>query len=245
MVVRQAANVLEILEYFARRKRPAMMSEIADELGWARSSTFNIVSTLIERGFLYEPRQRGGYYPTPRWLVLAQTISDAEPLPEAAYSLVSEVAAETGETTAIGAPAGLSAVFIAVEESKQPIRYFASVGRTLPIHATATGRAILSQYSPAERQQLYRKIEFIRYLPATVTSIEAVEAEIRRSIQRGWFQGVSEFSDQLCGVALPLPIHARRLSIVVAGPQFRCEQRMVELAAILKRAVDRFAPSWS
>ena len=48
MLVKQAANVLELMEYFARRRRPATLAEIADDLGWPRSSTFNLVGTIAE-----------------------------------------------------------------------------------------------------------------------------------------------------------------------------------------------------
>jgi len=240
MFVRQAANVLDILEYFARRRRPATLSEMADDLGWPRSSTFNLIGTLLDKGYLYEPRTRGGYYPTPRWLIQSQAVADAEPLPEAIYALVAEVAEETGETTAIGAPAGTSIVFIHVVESQASIRYFAQVGHKLPIHASSTGRAILSQYSPDERQAVYRKTKFVKYARNTLTSIDEVEAEIRRSLQRGWFQSISDFSPDLCGVALPLPLGPRRLSMVVAGPEFRCVERIEQMADIMKRAIGRF-----
>jgi DNA-binding IclR family transcriptional regulator len=66
MIVRQAANVLDILEYFARTKKPATLAELADHFGWPRSSTFNLLTTLSEKGYLYEPRPRAGNYPTPR-----------------------------------------------------------------------------------------------------------------------------------------------------------------------------------
>src|SRR3546814_12524314 len=66
MIVRQAANALEILEYFARRLKPATPAEIAEDLGWPRSSTFKLVGTLASKGYLYEPRARGGYSPIPR-----------------------------------------------------------------------------------------------------------------------------------------------------------------------------------
>ena len=241
MFVRQAANVLEILEYFAKRKTPATLSEVADDLGWPRSSTFNLLSTLTDKGFLYEPASRSRYYPSPRWLALAQTIAAAEPLPEAVHTLMAEVAAETGETTAIGAPAGISAVFIDVEESASPIRYFATVGHRLPIHASSTGRAILAQYSREERDQVYRKIVFQQYSPTTPASIEAVEAELRRSAERGWHQSLADYSPDLAGVAVPLPLPARRLSLVVAGPMFRCRDRIPEIAGILQSAVRRFS----
>ena len=67
MQVRRAANVIELLEFFAERGGPATLAEIADGLGWPRSSTFNLVGTLLDRGYLYEPSLRGSYYPSPRW----------------------------------------------------------------------------------------------------------------------------------------------------------------------------------
>jgi len=241
MQVKQAANVLELLEFFARRQRPATLAELSDELGWPRSSTFNLIGTLAEKGYLYEPRSRGGYYPSPRWFVMAQAVSQAEPLPEAALMLVSEVAEETGETTAIGAPAGIHTMWIHAIESTAPIRYFGRIGHRLPIHASSTGRAILAQYSLAERQAVYRKLSFERFSETTPMSIDAVEAELRRSAARGYHFSNGDFSKDLVGVALPLPIGQRRLSIVVAGPQFRCLDKVPAIAETIRSAIARFA----
>lgn len=55
MNVKQAANVLDLLEFFARHKRPATLAEVAKAMEWPRSSTFNLLGTLASRGFLYEP----------------------------------------------------------------------------------------------------------------------------------------------------------------------------------------------
>ena len=241
MQVKQAANVLELLEFFAHRQRPATLAELSDELGWPRSSTFNLIGTLAEKGYLYEPRARGGYYPSPRWLAMAQAVSQAEPLPEAALLLVAEVAEETGETTAIGAPAGIYTMWIHAIESTAPIRYFGRVGHRLPIHASSTGRAILAQYSFAERQAVYRKLSFERYSATTPMSIDAVEAELRRSATRGYHFSNGDFSKDLVGVALPLPIGQRRLSIVVAGPQFRCLDRVPAIAEAIRSGIARFS----
>jgi IclR family transcriptional regulator, acetate operon repressor len=242
MIVRQAAYVLDIFEYFARTRKPASLAEVADHFGWPRSSTFNLLSTLAEKGYLYEPRPRAGYYPTPRWLALATTISEAEPLPAWTHALIAELSLETGETTALVAPAGTMAVFIDVVEPSTPIRYFAQIGHRVPIHATASGRALLLQYSPEERNALYRKIEFKQYGTTTPISIDAVEAELRRSVERGYCQSFGDFSRDLGGGAMPLPIGDRRLSIVVAGPEFRVRPRIEEVAGIMKKSILRHCP---
>jgi DNA-binding IclR family transcriptional regulator len=242
MIVRQAANVLEIMEFFASTRKPATLAEIADHFGWPRSSTFNLLATLSEKGYLYEPRRRGGYYPTPRWLSMARMVSEVEPLPPWTHTLVSDLSTETGETASVVAPSGVMAVFIDVVESQAPIRYFATIGHRIPIHASASGRALLLQYSKEERDQLYRKIEFRQYGPSTPISIEAVETELRNSIARGYCMSFGDYSRDLAGAAIPLPVGDRRLSVVVAGPEFRIGPRVPEVAALISRTVERLRP---
>ena len=241
MSVQQAAKVLELLEFFARTRRPATLAELSGALGWPRSSTFSLMQSLAERGYLYEPRARGGYYPSPRWLSLVQRVADAEPIPETLTTLVTELSAETGETVAIGGPAGTNAVFLVVQESSAAIRYYAAVGNRLPIHATATGRALLSQYGRAERMALYRRVTFHQYSPVTPLSIEAVEAALREAAGRGWHESHGDHAPDLTGVAVPLPLGERRLSLVVAGPEFRMIGRLPEIAATIRRTLLRYA----
>ncbi|WLA84818.1 IclR family transcriptional regulator [Bradyrhizobium elkanii] len=242
MIVRQAANVLEILEYFARTKKPATLAELADHFDWPRSSTFNLLTTLSEKGYLYEPRARSGYYPTPRWLAMARLVSEVEPLPIWTHALIADLSAETGETAAIAAPSGTMAVFLDVVESHAPIRYFAHIGHRIPIHATATGRALLLQYTSEERDAIYRKIEFRQYGPSTPISINAVETELRASIDRGYCQSFGDYSRDLTGVAIPTPIGERRLSVVAAGPEFRIGSKTGDVAATLRRLLERHRP---
>ena len=241
MLVRQAANVLELFEYFARRKRPATLAEISDDLSWPRSSTFNLVGTIAEKGWLYEPRARCGYYPSPRWLTLARIVADAEPLPDGTHALVVEIAEITGETTAIAALAGTSAILLDVVESRHSVRYFAEAGDRVPVYASSVGRAILAQHTIEERRAIYRKIRFEAFSDTTPMSAEAVETELQHAAARGYHQSSSEYTADLAGVALPLKLGARLLSVVVAGPTSRCLERRAQTAKQMQDVVTRHA----
>lgn len=239
MAVRQAANVVELLEFFHRRLKPATMAEISDDLGWPRSSTFNLVGTLAELGYLYEPRGRGGYYPSPKWMSTLRSIVDADPLAPALLDAIQAIRDRTGETTAVSQASGIQAIFLDVCETDQPIRYLATVGTHVPIHASSAGRAILSQYSVQERAAFYRKIRFTDYSPTTPMNAEAVEAEIAEAERRGYHQSEAEYIPDLAGVAIPVMVESRKLSIVVAGPVSRCLQLRPKTAEIIRQELER------
>lgn len=235
MAVKQILNALDLIEYFARTKKPASLAEIQQHFGWPRSSAYNILNTLVERGYMYEPARRGGYYPTPRLARVAEAIVSADPLNERLAELLRKLAEETGETAILAAPAGRFSVYLDVIESSSPIRYAAHVGMRIPIHAGASGRALLSLYSPAERASLLSKITFERYGTNALMTVEDVEAVLATSKKRGWYQSIREYSADLAAIAIPVMADDRRFAVVVAGPQYRLEDKCAEVAGVLQR----------
>ena len=239
MNVKQAANVLELIEFFAQHQRPATLADVARHFDWPRSSTFNLLGTLASRGYLYEPRARGGYYPSPLWMSLLRQVEQADPIPEPLRELLRSLAQKTGETAVLAATSGSQALFIDAVESPHAIRYIAAAGKTIPLHVTATGRALLSQLAPADRASVLRRAVFERYTTTTLMSVAAVEAEIQRSLQRGWFEGNAEYTTDLGGVALPMPLPHRRFALLVAGPMFRLKGRSADLAQTMRGEMER------
>jgi DNA-binding IclR family transcriptional regulator len=130
-------------------------------------------------------------------------------------------------------------LFVDVVESAHAVRYTAKVGKVVPMHAAATGRALLSQRPQAERAAFLRKAVFLRHTPNTLMSAEAVEQEIRRSLQRGWFVGHSEFSIGLGGVALALPMPGRHYAVLIAGPAERMADRYEKIARQARTIIEK------
>lgn len=237
MTVRQVENVLDLLEFFAERGKPASLAEVSQHFGWPRSSTFNVLSTLSNRGFLFEPEARGRFYPSPRWFTLAQAIYGSEPVPEPLLRIARDLAAKTGETICIGAASGMSVVFLHVIQSSARVRYAAEVGQRIPIHATASGQAIMSQWTENQRDTILRKVAFERYGSGTPMSIEAVEDQLRTGLNRGWFRSVSNYSVDLGGVSLPIVTSGRIFSLTIGAPIHRIEKIMYETACLTHEIV--------
>jgi DNA-binding IclR family transcriptional regulator len=238
MLVKQAANVIQLLEFFAERAKPASLAEISMHFGWPRSSTFNLLSTLATSGYLYEPGARGRFYPTPSWLHLSNRITSAEPVPEPLQQLVRHLADKTDETVCLSAPSGQHIVFLEVIQATAPIRYAADVGKRIPIHVSASGQAILSQLPPNHRAAILRKAVLERYADHSPMSIAEVEDSIMESLRRGWFRSASNYSQDLGGVSVPLVLSERIFSVTIAGPLYRMTERMYHIALTVHAAVE-------
>lgn len=240
MQVKQIANLFSLMELFARARKPLSVREIVDEFSWPRSSVFNMVSTMVEHGYLYQPVPRGGYYPTTRWMDLAREFTEFQPLPESVHGLLVELMEQTGETLILAAAEGTSAVFLDVVESPADIRYTVNVGQRLPIHITAAGRAILAQYSPAERAAILERVEYRNYEKGAFTTPQAVEEDIQQRAQTGWYINLACYQPNVAGIAVPFPFRHRRNAIVLGGPDSRIEPRVEALGTLLRDSVDRF-----
>lgn len=240
MRVKPISNLFLLMEFFAQVKRPLSVRDIVDEFDWPRSSVFNLVSTMVEHGYLYQPVPRGGYYPTNRWVELGREFSESQPLPASVHALLEDLAQRTGETLFLATGGGTSAVFLDVVESSADIRFIANVGQRLPIHVTAAGRAILSQYSPAERAATLARIDYRPYEKETFMSAQAVEDNIEQSAKDGWFVNMGMYAPGVAGIAVPFPFRGRRDAIALGAPVQRIETRVDAIGQQLRASVDRF-----
>ena len=49
--VKSAARILEVIELLARASEPVSLREVVAELGYPKSSTYNLLQTLVVRGY--------------------------------------------------------------------------------------------------------------------------------------------------------------------------------------------------
>jgi len=83
-------------------------------------------------------------------------------------------------------------------------------------------------------------VRFVPYQQDTLLSADDVERDIASSLQRGFFESRSGFTQDVAAVAVPMTLGGRKLSISVGGPAYRFSLRMAEVGAIMKSSVDRF-----
>jgi len=229
-------RVLDIIAFFDATQRPATLSAIAVAVGLPKSSCVLLLQTLISNGYLYEVAPRMGYYPTRRWLDTFSRISARDPVVERARPVLQYLRDETSESVIFARRAGDVVVYLEVLDSSEAIRYAARPGDTKPMHATATGKAILANLPEPERRAVLARVKRTALTPRTIVDRAILEKDLADGLARGWWLSLGETEADLTGVSTCVFFGAEPYAVVAAGLTSRVEGRLEQIGKLLVRA---------
>lgn len=202
--VKSAYRTMQILELMAARPGRPSLTELQRELGIPKSSLHNLLQTLVDRGWL-ETDSRGTTYSIGiRALRVGITYLDGDPVVQAAGPLLAELRAALDETLHLARLDGSDVVYLASRESAHHLRSSSRIGRRLPAHATALGKALLAARTPEELDaRLPARLEALT--PDTVTDRAVLDTELAQARLRGWSLERGQNTPGLACIAVAVP----------------------------------------
>ncbi|MFC7308884.1 IclR family transcriptional regulator [Streptomyces monticola] len=181
--VKSAARTVELLELLAARgDRPARLQELADELGVPRSSMYALLQTLIARGWVRTDATGSLYGIGLRTLLTGTSYLDTDPVVRVVRPYLDDASEQLGETIHLGRLDGMDIAYLATRESHEYLRTISRVGRRLPAHVGALGKALLAERPDAELPDG----PYEALTPRTLTTRTALTADLERARARGY-----------------------------------------------------------
>ncbi|HEV2376293.1 MAG TPA: IclR family transcriptional regulator [Streptosporangiaceae bacterium] len=237
--VKSAVRTIELLEFFGRTQTKRSLGEIHARLNYPKSSLYVLLQTLIQLGWV-ETDQTGLLYGLgARALLVGSAYLDGDEMVKLAGAAMDRLARETTETVHLARLDRTDVVYLASRESEHYLRPFSRVGRRLPAHSTALGKALLAERSDDElRELLPEQLEALT--ERTCTSRDALLEDLASTRRRGYATEREENTLGLScfGVALRTrtpPTDALSCSIPVARLN---PARAKSIAASLRAARD-------
>src|SRR5919202_6816957 len=140
--VHAALSVMELVV----AQGPLALGDLARELRLPKSTLHRICAILVERGWAIRDEQ-GRYEPGVRAIGLGSRAADL-PIVIGFRHTVAGLMTRYDETVCLAVLDGQESVFVAIEETSQPVRLQTWVGRRSPAFASASGRVILAARPP-------------------------------------------------------------------------------------------------
>jgi IclR family acetate operon transcriptional repressor len=220
--VKSATRTLDIIEYVVAHPRPLVAQEIATALGIPVSSLSYLLATLVDRNYLVREGRR--YSPGPG-LEKLQMHAEAYTLADRAAPLVRTLRVQLNETSSFFVREGWDVEALVTESSEQALRYAVPTGNRLPMHALASGKALLAKLSDAELDRYFAETDRIRFTPATVTGEKALRKEIAQIRQSAFAFTDEEFSLGIIGIGRAVTMGGETVgALSVAVPKARCDE---------------------
>ena len=183
--VKSAVRTVELLEYLAARPdRPARIREISSDLDMPRSSAHALLRTLMGQGWVRSDESGTLYGIGIRALLVGTSYLDGDPYLPMITPFLEELREQLDETFHVGRLDGHDVVYLATRESRQHHRTTSRVGRRLPAHATALGKALLADRFGAERARHVPDV-LAALTPYTTTDPAVLEEQLETARVRG------------------------------------------------------------
>ena len=162
------------------------LSELARHTELPPSTVHRLLMTLNRRGLVSHDSETGLWTVGVGLFRIGSAYLRIRKLPEIVRPVIRKLLDEVGETVNVSMLDQRELVCVAQAESHAPVRAFFRLGRRLPLHASAAGKAILAAGSPAFRDDLLEGAPIERFTDTTHRSRKALLADVGEVATRGW-----------------------------------------------------------
>ena len=153
-VIGAVANALELLQLFSGG-RAVQVNQASRQLGLSRSTVHRLLATLSTYGYVQQDPTTKAYLPGPALTGIGLAAAQGGAVSSYARDALTELAEATGETVHVMVLRGDHVLCLDSIESSQPVRTPSRIGWDLPSHSTAGGKALLSQLTDREVEEIF------------------------------------------------------------------------------------------
>ncbi len=243
-------RMIDLIELMVDHPQGIALSEIARQLGLAKSATHRLLSSLVRHRFVEQPPGREIYKLGLKLPALGFRYISRTGVLDVAQPVLDRLAQDTGELVRLTLADDDRLVWVAIAQgARHGLRYDPDMGSPVVLHATAPGRAWLATIPEDAAIRLVERCGFA--VPAhfgrqKIGTTPDLVAELDRTRQRGYAVAVEEGEPGASTVAMPIAVPGMTSgTISVTGPVMRMSaERLEELVPSLASAAEELATIW-
>ncbi|EXG81064.1 IclR family transcriptional regulator [Cryptosporangium arvum] len=204
-----AANVLAILRYFARQAGPVGAAAIARDLRLPRSTTYHLLATLADAGFVVHLPEERRYALGVSAYELGTGYTRQAPLQRLARVPLATLVDRLGQSAHLAVLHGREVIYVIEERAPGRPPLVTDVGVRLPAQLTASGRAMLAVLpKPAVRALFPDAGAFVRRHELGPTNYAELRRLLTAVTKAGYATEDGEVTPGFASVAAPVTDHS-------------------------------------
>lgn len=211
-----AVRAFRVMEVLAQHENGCPLAELVEAVELPKQTVHRLVGQLEFAGLLVrEPGTRRLQLGSRVERFSLATLMNG-PGRHERHAILRAVVDSTGETCNLTALAGTDIVYLDRVETSWPLRMMLSPGSHVPLHATSSGKLLMSLLPKPQRERLLRQMTLRGFTEATIVDREALERDLQETRRRRIGINRAEHLRGLYGVAVPVMIDRQRACAAVA-----------------------------
>lgn len=237
---------LRLLDALATTGHPLNLSELAQMVGLAPSTTHRLLGALEQEGYVEQDPELGAWHIGVEAFRIGNAFLASRDFVAVARPFLHQMSEESGETANLGVEEDGCAVFLAQVESQQMMRMIVRLGSRAPLHASGVGKALLAWMSPRRVERILQRRGLPRLTPNTLDTPTRLTLDLARIRERGYSCDQEEHAVGLHCVAATIhdETSAPIAAVSVSGPSARITvAQMHELGGMVSRVAQEITQS--
>jgi IclR family KDG regulon transcriptional repressor len=203
-----------ILDLLAQSKEPMGISDISGKLALNKSTVFHIVRTLMDLKVLENQPDRKFSFGS-RFYILGNMAGKRSKLIQTAHSYLESINEKSKLSAFLGLRSDRQAILIDKVDSAYGIKLSSEIGMQMPILAGAGIKAMLSQLSDEEIDEILARTELKRYTPYSIVDKAAYKEEILEVRTQGIAYDREEYIEGMVAFAVPIKANSKDLQAAI------------------------------
>jgi DNA-binding IclR family transcriptional regulator len=192
-----------IFQLLAERPEGVSLSGISQALGIPKTTTFRLLSTLEELGYVESASRNGLFRIGYKMGIWARESTVATSLVEIGRPILKRLAEETRQTAKISVVRNNHAVVIAKHDSPEEMRIYVKVGAVFPLHTGAASRILLA-WLPETDLETYLASGLDRFTENTLADQGELLGSLETIRNQGYAIDDGEYLEGVGAVAVPI-----------------------------------------
>lgn len=199
-VLEKAIDVLEALVSGGRMG----LTELSQATKANKTTVYRILNTLEHRGIVAKDSETRKYFAGRRLIALSSSLIDELDLVRLARPALARLRDEFYATVNLAVLTGDAIQYLDILEPGRGAEATATAGSRAYLHSTALGKALLSRMPARQAIRTLQAVDRPRLTRSTLTSVESLMDELRRTRERGYAVDNEETEPGFVCVAVPV-----------------------------------------
>ena len=236
-------RALRAIELLAQRE--LSIADLSRALDVDRGTVSRLLTTLERAGYVARSDITFCYQLSAMKIIgLYGLVEDRIELTQLATPILAELRDATNETANVSVLVDDEMMYVAVQRSRAAVSVAFGLGRRVPVHCSAIGKAFTAFLPAARLKDIFEKRGLSAYTPRTIATTESLRAHLERVRQVGYAVDDEESEFGMRCLAAPVRDYTGRVvaALGISGPSTRLTlDRTHQLSSTVVAAANRLS----